>query len=347
MRKRVDRSGPARSKRRAAQGLGRSRSIVWVAPVLLISAASDSDIGPTTGGPVVPVASTSVGRTTVPKMVRLPSTRALSETRAKPLLGKVIAVDPGHNGRNWAAPQVVNRLVWNGREYEACDTSGTETGSSYTEARFNFNVARYLAADLEAEGATVVLTRHSNSGVGPCVTRRAAIANNAHADAAISIHADGGPATGRGFYILEPVADGLNDAVIAASKTLALDIRSAFRDHTGEPFSTYFGVNAVEPSDDLAALNLTTVPKVLIECANMRNPTDAALITTNSWQRRAARGLAAGLTAFLQRHGQRSRGHKHSTRHVGVSRHSFREPAQVTALSAPSRAGSAGHRATS
>ena len=91
--------------------------------------------------------------------------------------------------------------------------------AGYTEARFNWNVARYLTVDLRAEGAKVVLTRHSNDGVGPCVTTRSQIINRAHANVAIDIHADGGPPDGRGFAILEPVADGPNDRVIAASKS--------------------------------------------------------------------------------------------------------------------------------
>ena len=109
------------------------------------------------------------------------------------LNGKVILVDPGHNGGNFGAPSVINRLIWNGRETETCDTTGTETDSGYTEALFNWHVALDLTADLRAEGATVVLTRTSNTGVGPCVTKRAAIGNAAHANAAVSIHADGGP----------------------------------------------------------------------------------------------------------------------------------------------------------
>ena len=208
-------------------------------------------------------------------------------------------MDPGHNGGNAAAPGIINQTIWNGRENETCDTTGTETDSGYTEALFNFNVANYLAADLRAEGATVVLTRTTNSGVGPCVTERAAIGNQADAEAAISIHADGGPPSGRGFAILEPVADGPNDAIIGSSQVLGLDLRAAFLADTGEPVSTYDGINGIQPRDDLAGLNLSTVPKVLIECANMRNPTDAALLTTTAWQQTAARALAAGLTAFL------------------------------------------------
>ncbi len=203
-------------------------------------------------------------------------------------------MDPGHNGGNAGAPSIINRLIWNGRESETCDTTGTETDGGYTEAQFNWNVARYLTADLRGEGATVVLTRTSNTGVGPCVTQRAAIGNHAHADAGVSIHADGGPADGRGFAILEPVADGINNAIVGPSAILGADLRSAFAAGTGEPVSSYDGVDGIQPRDDLGGINLLTVPKVFIECANMRNATDAALVTSPAWQARAARAVASG-----------------------------------------------------
>ena len=222
-----------------------------------------------------------------------------SPTAAGPLRGKVVLVDPGHNGGNITAPSVIDRLIWNGRETETCDTTGARTDGGYTEALFNWNVARYLAADLRAEGATVVLTRTSNTGTGPCVTTRANVGNAARANAAVSIHADGGPPGGRGFAILEPVADGINDAIIRPSAILGADLRTAFAAGTGEPVSTYDGINGIQPRSDLAGTNLSTVPKVFIECANMRNAADAALVTSARWQARAARAIAAGLSAFL------------------------------------------------
>jgi N-acetylmuramoyl-L-alanine amidase len=217
--------------------------------------------------------------------------------------GKVILVDPGHNGGNFAAASVINRLIWNGRESETCDTTGAETDAGYTEALFNWRVALYLTADLRAAGATVVLTRTSDTGVGPCVTERAAIGNQVHANAAVSIHADGGPPGGRGFAILEPVPDGINNAIVGSSAVLGADLRAAFAAGTGEPVSSYDGVDGIQPRDDLAGVNLSTVPKVFIECANMRNAADAALVTSARWQVRAARAIAVGLTAFvLSRH---------------------------------------------
>ncbi len=304
----------------------RNRTIACAAIVLVMGLAVVLGRDLTTGRSGVAVAHTGVtspmstsirpASTTVPAPVRVttprsaapaaahnapPSAAVVSKPTAarKPLAGKVIAIDPGHNGGNAAAPNIINQIIWNGRENETCDTTGTETDSGYTEAQFNFKVALYLTSDLEAEGATVILTRASNKGVGPCVTERAAIGNNAHADAAISIHADGAPSTGRGFAILEPVADGPNDDIIAASQALGLDIRSTLLAGTGEPVSSYDGINGIQPRNDLAGLNLSIVPKILIECANMRNPTDAALLITPQWQQAAARALAAGLTAFL------------------------------------------------
>jgi N-acetylmuramoyl-L-alanine amidase len=218
---------------------------------------------------------------------------------AKPLAGKIVGIDPGHNGRNWSDPAYINHLIWNGREMETCDTTGTETDDGYTEAQFNWNVASYLATDLRAEGARVVLTRHNNDSVGPCVNTRARILDRAHANVAVDIHADGGPPSGRGFTILQPVADSTNAKVIKPSDRFAGILRSAFASGTGMPVSTYDGVDGLQPRDNLAGLNLTTVPKVLIECGNMRNSSDAGLLTNPTWRQQAAQALASGLSGYL------------------------------------------------
>jgi N-acetylmuramoyl-L-alanine amidase len=211
-------------------------------------------------------------------------------------------IDPGHDGGNFTHPAYINRIIWNGTGYETCDTTGTETASGYTEAQFNFNVASYLRADLIRDGARVVMTRKNNTGVGPCVTKRAEIINAAHANVAIDIHADGGPASGRGFTVLEPVADGPNDKVIKASKVFGADVRAALLRYTSMPESDYYGHDGLITRDDLAGLNLTTVPKILVECGNMRNLTDAALLTRPAFQRELARAFTAAIVTFLTGH---------------------------------------------
>jgi N-acetylmuramoyl-L-alanine amidase len=216
-----------------------------------------------------------------------------------PLAGKVVGIDPGHNGANGANPAYINQMIWNGRASETCDTTGTATNGGYTEAQFNFDVAQYLRADLRREGARVVLTRTTNSGVGPCVDRRAAILNKARSNVAIDIHADGGPPWGRGFSILEPVADGPNNNVIASSAAFGTDLLQAMLKYTGMPVSNYYGQGGIEPRSDLAGLNLATEPKILIECGNMRNGTDAQLLTSPAFQKRLAAAFTAAITRFL------------------------------------------------
>ena len=137
----------------------------------------------------------------------------------------------------------------------------------------------------------MVMTRTDDTGVGPCVNVRAAIGNAAGADAAVSIHADGGPVLGRGFDVIEPcrwsapISD--NTADRAAVRRAGGGRPDHFGADTGEPASDYAGIDGIDPRDDLGGLNLTTVPKVLIECANMQNPVDAAL--TESARRGASR----------------------------------------------------------
>jgi N-acetylmuramoyl-L-alanine amidase len=227
----------------------------------------------------------------------------LGSVQVPPLVGEVVTIDPGHDGGNASDPSFVDRPIDGGGFTEPCDTAGTETASGYPEHAFNFDVATRLAALLQAGGATVVLTRPTDTGVGPCVNARAAIGNDAGSDAAVSIHADGGPVTGRGFAVDVPVpvvSSISNDtAIVPASDQLGSDVRNSFLQDTGEQVSDYAGNDGIDPRDDLGGLNLSTVPKVLVECANMQNPTDAAVTESPAWRQQAAQGLADGITAFL------------------------------------------------
>ncbi|WP_405142410.1 N-acetylmuramoyl-L-alanine amidase [Sphaerisporangium sp. NBC_01403] len=219
---------------------------------------------------------------------------------AKPLAGKVIVIDPGHNGGNYRHPEVVNKKVNVLTEWKPCDTTGTATNDGYSEAAFTWDVANRMVKLLKAKGATVELTRDSNTGVGPCITQRAAIGNKAHANAAVSIHADGAPASGRGFHIIMPKKiNGPVDPVVGRSKKLGLALREAYKSGTGMPYSTYLGKDALDFRSDLGGLNLSTVPKVFIETGNMRNPTDAAKLKDPAFRQRIAASLAEGLQKYL------------------------------------------------
>lgn len=209
-------------------------------------------------------------------------------------------LDPGHNEGNSRHASEINQQVDIGNGTKACDTTGTATDDGYSEASFNTDVASRVAAILRSASATVVITRDASTPWGPCITERAAIGNDAHADAAVSIHADGGPPDGRGFHVIEPArVAGHNDDIIEPSKQLALDVRDAYRSATGLPFSTYLGHDGLDARDDLGGLNLSTVPKVFIETGNMRNATDAALLKDSAFREKIATGIADGLISFV------------------------------------------------
>ncbi|HWH09802.1 MAG TPA: N-acetylmuramoyl-L-alanine amidase [Solirubrobacteraceae bacterium] len=218
------------------------------------------------------------------------------------LEGRTVVVDPGHNGANYEHLAFINHLVPAGRGSDKpCNTTGTATAGGYSEAAFNYSVAVDLRSILTALGARVVMTRHSNAGVGPCVNRRAAIGNAAHADAVIAIHADGGPSGGRGFQVIYPPDTGDTAPIYAASLRLAQSTHASLLASHVLPPSTYVGTDGYSERDDLAGLNLSTRPAIFVELGNMNNSTDAGLQTQAPFRERLARALALGVVRFLVR----------------------------------------------
>ena len=216
------------------------------------------------------------------------------------LAGQTVVLDPGHNGANAAHPKRINRQVDVGQGMrKACDTTGTATASGYAESAYTLAVARETARILRRHGAEVVLTRSSDAGVGPCITRRARIGNREQADAAVSIHADGGPESGRGFHVIRPTRiEGLTDDIYEDSRRLGRVLRDSYEERTGLPRSTYLGSGLVARGD-LGGLRLSDVPKVFIETANMRNAADARKLESRRFRKRIARGIAEGVIRFL------------------------------------------------
>jgi len=217
------------------------------------------------------------------------------------LAGKVVVIDPGHNGGNAAHPKEINRQVDVITGRKPCNTTGTRTDAGYPEHAFTWDVARRLRSLLRERGAKVVLTRQDDKGVGPCVTERAAIGNRARADAVVSIHGDGAAPRGHGFHVIMPgPLPGHNDAVVAPSRRLGLAVRDAYRRGTGLPYATYTAKNGLDTRTDLGGLNLSTRPAVFVEAGNMRNRGDAAKMSDPAFRQRIAASLAAGLAAYLR-----------------------------------------------
>lgn len=269
-------------------------------------------LGATTGAalgassPAVQPKSTTAGLLIGMKVSKLAGNRpsrggaTLTPQAAGALDGRVIVVDPGHNGVYRKA--INRRSVAAGRgKLKACNSSGTSTNAGFAEHRFNWLVAVQLVGDLRARGATVVLTRPDDAGIGPCVNERAAIGNRARADLVVSIHADGSYRRGaRGFHLIVSPAMVAGARVEARSLALAGKLRARIPARTGMPRSTYIGhKTGLSVRSDIAGLNLSKVPAVMLEAGNMRNSSDAKLLASAGFRAKLAKALADGVQAQL------------------------------------------------
>ncbi|MEW9518392.1 N-acetylmuramoyl-L-alanine amidase [Streptomyces tubercidicus] len=268
----------------------------------LIWHSSRGDGGPRAGQPAP---SDPAGTATGPGGSPAPGGKGSTGHGARDSLkGKVVVLDPGHNPHNNEHGREIARQVDIGNARKECDTTGTATNDGYAEASFTLDLARRARTLLQKEGAKVVLTQDGDRPYGPCVDERAEIGNKAHADAALSLHADGSGAGNRGFHVILParVTAGPADtaAIVGPSHQLGERLAGRFRTVTGSAVSNYIGDGTgLDKRSDLGGLNLSTVPKVFIECGNMRDPKDAAQLTDGQWRQKAARGITEGITDFL------------------------------------------------
>jgi N-acetylmuramoyl-L-alanine amidase len=212
----------------------------------------------------------------------------------------VVVLDPGHNGANAEHPEVVGAPVPDGAGgTKPCNTTGTATDGGFPEHAFAWDIALRVRDLLAAGGVSVVLTRPDDNGVGPCVDVRGRLAGEVGAAAFVSIHGDGAADGGRGFHVITSSLDPAGPQVAAGSAALATAVRDALA--TALPPSDYVGTDGLDDRPDLAGLNLNTVPAVYVECGNMRNPADAAFMSSPEGRAAIADRLAAGVLGYLGR----------------------------------------------
>ncbi|MGW4241485.1 N-acetylmuramoyl-L-alanine amidase [Nocardia sp. NPDC004722] len=226
---------------------------------------------------------------------------ALPELPQK-LAGKTIFLDPGHQGPNHTQDE--NKQVSDGRGgTKACQTTGMTSLHGVAEHTINWNVAQLVRTSLEGLGAHVVMSRPDDTGWGGCVDERAQAANASGADVALSIHADSGPATGRGFHLIVPqlpvpdakVSEVQSGAGLAASKAM----RDAYV-QAGYQVAGYNGaVDGLQTRADIAGPALTTVPDVFLEMGNGANAEDAAQLESPEGQLKHAVTIVTGIASYL------------------------------------------------
>lgn len=210
--------------------------------------------------------------------------------------GMIVFLDPGHNGANDSS---ITRQVSNGRGgTKDCQATGTATESGYPEHTFTWDTVLRIRAALSQLGVRTAMSRGNDDQPGPCVDERAAMANALQPNAVVSIHGDGGPATGRGFHILYS-SPPLNAVQAVQSVQLARMMRDQLAGSGITP-STYTGSNGLNPRADIAGLNLAQYPSILVELGNMKNPADATLMEGQEGRQKYAEAVVRGVVAFLQ-----------------------------------------------
>lgn len=208
---------------------------------------------------------------------------ATMERLPSALGGRTICIDPGHPSET---------------------SAGTAGPTGVSENRMNWQVALKLRDNLQAAGATVVMTKQSEN---EHVTnrRRAEIANAANADIMIRLHCDA--ASARGFAIFAPDRQGTKYGVTGPSQ-------SVIQRSTAAMGSFYEGMKSVlsgtlpgrgthgdsatyvgSRQGALTGSIFSQVPTLTVEMVVLTNAQDEAFIKSASGQALMVDALRAGL----------------------------------------------------
>ncbi|MGI5816516.1 MAG: N-acetylmuramoyl-L-alanine amidase [Armatimonadota bacterium] len=197
--------------------------------------------------------------------------------------GRTICIDPGHPSET---------------------SPGTTGPTGVSENHINWVIATKLRADLEASGATVVMTKQTEN---EHVTnrRRAEIANAAGAAIMIRLHCDAAPT--RGYAIYAPDRQGTRDGVTGPSRAVIDRSTAAMRPFYEGMTSVLSGTlpgrgthgdSATYVGSRQGALTgsiFSEVPTLTIEMCVLTNARDEAFISSAAGQQKMVEALRAGL----------------------------------------------------
>jgi len=220
------------------------------------------------------------------------ATAGASSASKKSGSGFVVCIDPGHQAHSNSTPEPIGP----GSKSTKPSVSGGATGIStgIPEYEIALQIAMNLKKRLEAQGITVVMTRTVND-VDITNRARAAIANKAHADLFVRIHADGSPNSSvAGISTLYPASNKWTRPIAPQSKIAAQAVQKSLIAATGANSR-----GAIQRSD-LSGFNWATVPSVLIEAGFMSNRVEDKLLASPHYQDKVAEGISQGVQAYLR-----------------------------------------------
>jgi len=204
----------------------------------------------------------------------------------------LVCLDPGHG-----TPPAI------GRQVEPIGPGShvmkiKDGGGARGEAAVALAIARRARKLLLARGYRVAMTRTGPTirlGNGNGNIARARFCNRRHAALMVRIHADG--STDRSLHGVSTLVPawhrGWTDDIYARSLRAGRALQKAVVRSTGA------ADRGIVQRSDLTGFNWANVPVVLVETGFLSNPTEARRLHTAAYQQRVARGLTAGVAAFV------------------------------------------------